>query len=115
MPCSAQISLVSRRHARRLGSGTHCIRFAAGRFSRCRIPHEDKRFIWDEQNREQRRFKRQRIRSQKAAEASAPSHQELKRVAASLPTTHHATTDIACEEREPGELDADEADALSGV
>ncbi|CDJ27563.1 uncharacterized protein EMH_0088680 [Eimeria mitis] len=77
-----------------------------------RIPREDKRFIWDEQNREQRRLKRQRIRRQRTAEADVWSHTERTETAVSSAPTLHETSLTECEEREPGELDDAEIRAL---
>ncbi|CDJ53849.1 hypothetical protein, conserved [Eimeria brunetti] len=77
-----------------------------------RIPREDKRFIWDEQNREQRRLKRQRIRRQRTAEAELLSRTDNRDAAVPPTATQHDSTSAECEEREPGELDAAEIRAL---
>lgn len=77
-----------------------------------RIPREDKRFIWDEQNREKRKLKRQRIRSQKAAGGLASTGQQAKCNDASLATSKQAATEMTFEEREPGELSAEEVEPL---
>ncbi|CDI80331.1 hypothetical protein, conserved [Eimeria praecox] len=77
-----------------------------------RIPREDKRFIWDEQNREQRRLKRQRIRRQRTAEAELWSQRANTDVDVPPAPVQQEVAQPACDELEPGELDAAEIYAL---
>ncbi|CDJ41106.1 hypothetical protein, conserved [Eimeria tenella] len=78
-----------------------------------RIPREDKRFIWDEQNREQRRLKRQRIRSQKAAKVSVRPHEKLENSVSTA--IQHPAELPECDELEPGELGAAELRPIDGA
>ncbi|KAL8275781.1 hypothetical protein Esti_000344 [Eimeria stiedai] len=70
-----------------------------------RISREDKRFIWDEQNREQRMLKRRRIRNRLAGETLTNMQRGCTDDV--LHTRKEAPPDIGLEEREPGELSAD--------
>lgn len=78
----------------------------------CRIPREDKRFIWDEQNREQRRIKRQRLRRRRTTTETEmwPHISNRDAGVQSTPTKGEAVP--VCEEREPGELDYSEVHAF---
>lgn len=83
-----------------------------------RISREDKRFIWDEQNREQRRLKRERIRMQNAEGKSKRvcTHRRAEcSNGAPAATRQQTSAEFASEEREPGELDADEVEALNSA
>ncbi|KAL8429845.1 hypothetical protein ACSSS7_006293 [Eimeria intestinalis] len=72
-----------------------------------RIPREDKRFIWDEQNREQRMLKRRRIRNRRA-EGTTLKNMQQGCTDDALHSRSDAPQDRGLEEREPGELSADD-------
>ncbi|XP_026191152.1 phosphorylated adapter RNA export protein [Cyclospora cayetanensis] len=85
-----------------------------------RVPREDKRFIWDEQNREQRRLKRQRIRSLRGTGTppcgTTSAHQDAtKRSATACASLQPSpATQPDSQEREPGEVEDAEAEAPDG-
>ncbi|KAL8439929.1 hypothetical protein Efla_004854 [Eimeria flavescens] len=76
-----------------------------------RISREDKRFIWDEQNKEQRLLKRQRLHSRKVAGVWPSTKLQRPSTDGLTPPVASASSDVVCDEREPGELSADEVDA----
>lgn len=82
-----------------------------------RISREDKRFIWDEQNREQRRLKRERIRMQNADGKSkrVRIHRNAESSNGAFLTRQQSSAELASEEREPGELDCDEVEAFNSA
>ncbi|KAL8454914.1 hypothetical protein Emag_001280 [Eimeria magna] len=71
-----------------------------------RISREDKRFIWDEQNREQRMLKRRRIRSRRGGKT--PPNTQRGCTDDVLHSKRVAPSDSGPEEREPGELSAND-------
>ncbi|KAL8453155.1 hypothetical protein Emed_001025 [Eimeria media] len=73
-----------------------------------RISREDKRFIWDEQNREQRMLKRRRMRNRRAAESPKDTETQRECTDEVLQSQRVPPSDSGLEEREPGELSANE-------